>query len=528
MSQRLAKTMLTGTGLSHPCDNPQLIETHISWLVLAGEFAYKIKKPVDLGFVDFTTLYKRRLYCEAEVRLNRRTAPDIYLEVISISGTEDQPVIAGLEDGHQAPFEYAVKMRRFPNEDILARLAAKGKLDGDIILKLAGAIADFHESIKSEFVDPGMKSTAMDRVKQPADDNFAALMQMGGAKGKQVLLATLRGWSDNFLAAHMADFAQRAQQGAVRECHGDLHLANIFFNAGKCTLFDCIEFSEELRWIDVANDIAFTVMDLHHHGEPNLAHQLINDYLQHTGDYDSLTVMVFYLVYRAMVRAKVAGIRAGQDPAHGDDLSAECMHYLELANSFTLPRARCLIMMSGLSGAGKTTVGRQLAAELGAIHIRSDVERKRLFGLGLTESSQVRGIDIYNATANDRTFGELERLAGNIVRGGYPVVVDATFIHRGDRDRFEALAAKLDIPWGIVECTCDEETTRERLRNRHGDASEAGFEQYLDQREQVDSFNDQELRHRVVVDTTLTTILATRVPRDALAMALRGHNPVVV
>lgn len=197
-------------------------------------------------------------------------------------------------------------------------------------------------------------------------------------------------------------------------------------------------------------------------------------------------------------------------------------------------------MMSGLSGAGKTTVGRRLAAELGAIHIRSDVERKRLFGLNLTESSHARGIDIYNTNASDRTFGELERLAGDIVRGGYPVVVDATFIRHADRDRFEALAANLDVPWAIVECTCDEETTRERLQNRRGDASEAGFEQYLDQRGHVDGFNDQESRHRVVVDTTIpatpatvpatipATISAMRVPRDALAMALRGHNPVVV
>ncbi|MEX2327107.1 MAG: hypothetical protein WD558_05205, partial [Pseudomonadales bacterium] len=255
MSERLAKAMLAGIGLSHPCDNPQFVETHISWLVMLGQFVYKIKKPVDLGFVDFSTLEKRRTYCEAELHLNQRTAPHIYLEVVSIAGTEDQPVVVSQADESQVPFEYAVKMNRFRNENILAEMVARGRLDKGIILKLAAAIAHFHDTIRAEAVDPAF--IAMDRVKQPVDDNFTTLNQFDEVTKDQPLLKTLQTWSDNYFEAHRSDFEKRSRHGAIRNCHGDLHLANIFYEAGKCTLFDCIEFSEALRYIDVANDVAF-------------------------------------------------------------------------------------------------------------------------------------------------------------------------------------------------------------------------------------------------------------------------------
>lgn len=517
MSERLARSMLAGIGLSHPCHNPQFIETHISWLVMVGDFVYKIKKPIDLGFVNFTTLEKRRTCCEAELRLNRRTAPHIYLEVVSIAGTEDQPEIGRHSSENAVPFEYAVKMNRFRSDNILSELAAKGRLSQAIVLKLGEAIAHFHDTIKSEAVDP--QFTAITRIKQPVDDNFATLTRIDEVKSDQALLTTLQAWSDAFFEAHNSDFERRSHSGAVRNCHGDLHLANIFYDEGECTLFDCIEFSDELRYIDVANDVAFTIMDLEHHGEPHLAHQLMNEYLQHTGDYDSLSVMVFYLVYRAMVRAKIAAIRLSQNPSMVEHLGADCTHYLELASSFTRPQDRCLIMMCGLSGSGKTTVGRNLSASSGAIHLRSDVERKRLFGLGLTESSRDRGIDIYTEEASERTFAELARLARAISGHGYPVVVDATFINRKERQRFEVLSEDLGIPWAIVECTCDEETTRKRLQDRRGDASEAGFAQYLAQRDRFDAINTREARHHVVVDTTTTS----GVSKDALASALLGR-----
>lgn len=495
MSAQLAQSLLEGKGIDHSREDPRLIETHVSWLVLLGEYAYKIKKPVNLGFLDFTTLEKRRYFCEEEVRLNQRTAPDIYLDVIPFSGSETNP----FPDDATAPFEYAVRMRRFDDSQLLSNVIAGGGVDEFVIHRLAESIASFHLSIGNREAPPAFATPV--RVREPSDQNFEQIRPLLVDRTERRLVAELESWASTQHTLRQWDFRFRHDHGFVRECHGDLHLANIFYDGIRCTLFDCVEFNEAFRWTDVACDIAFTIMDLESKGSPELAHLLLNEYLQYTGDYGCLSVLDYYLVYRAMVRAKVAAIRADQDPGHAASLHNESRHYLSLARRYTETRPVSLVLMSGLSGSGKTTVARKLAAQTGAIHIRSDVERKRIFGLSPLESSRRADTDIYTDAANELTFSELESLARLLISRGLGVIIDATFIERDLRERFEAIAVEMGIPWRIVNCTASEDVIRKRLATRVSDASEAGFEQFLDQRRRFDAFTAIEMDQKVDVNT---------------------------
>lgn len=492
MSKTLANSLARSVG-------GEVIETHISWLVLRDDDVFKIKKPVDLGFLDFSTLEARKYFCEEEIRLNRRTAPHIYRDIIAIGGSPEDPVL-GAEDG--AAIEYAVHMNRFDDSRLLDGLAEAGAIDADTIDALADAIAAFHAGITD--VTPvadadRARHGAAYAVRAPVMDNFTSLEELDHDPADARVLRSLRAWVEPEFERLAGTFDRRYADGFVRECHGDLHLGNIFMEDGRAVLFDCIEFNPDLRHIDVASDIAFTVMDLANVGLPEYSRRLLNEYLARTGDYGSVQVMDWYLVYRAMVRAKVAAIRARQHD--GADAHHECRHYLELAQDFTRPRQPAVILMCGLSGTGKTTVARELAATLDAIHVRSDVERKRLFGLDLTASSHDTGKDIYTAQATAQTFERLASLARETERWRRPVIVDATFIERHLRAKFADVADELGVPWAIVECTASEDTVRQRLAGRTGDASEAGIAQYQDQRARFESFDEHEAPRVVEFDT---------------------------
>ncbi len=473
----------------------ELIETHISWLVMGQETVLKLKKPLDLGFLDFSTLEARRHCCEEEVRLNRRTAPSLYLGVVTISGTEDSPRL----DDDSGPIDYAVRMRRFDDSALLDRLATAGEINDQLVDEMAAVIASFHEQIHGAMPPDGFGTPAS--IRAPVQENFDDLDALDHHDSDRALLDELSAWVDAEFESRCHDFDVRREQGFVRECHGDLHLGNLFFDGEHVVPFDCIEFSESLRWIDVAADIAFTIMDLMNHGLPALGHRLLNEYLAHTGDFGMLGVLDWYLVYRAMVRAKVAAIRADQDHEHEGELAGQCSHYLALAASLAAARRPALVLMSGLSGTGKTTIARDLAGTIGAIHVRSDVERKRLYGVGIHASSRDAGVDIYTRLASERTFSRLEELASQVIESGRAVVVDATFIESYVRDRFTSLADRIGVPWAIVECTASEQIVRDRLEARSGDASEAGMQQYFSQRDAFEAFSDRERARTVVVDT---------------------------
>ena len=512
--------LLRPAAYPHPAEAPRLIETHISWVILAGDYAYKLKKPLDLGFLDFSSLDKRRACCEAEIRLNRRLAPDIYLDVVPVTGTPEAPHIGGAG----AVLEWAVRMRAFPADATLDREA---EVTPEQIDAIADRVAEFHRGIAPAPAESAFG--APDQVMAPVTANFAHIRSLAPPARLLRALESLEAWSRIEGERLTPHFAARKAGGFVRECHGDLHLGNIAWlpagdrpreNAGtripaNPLIFDAIEFNPDLRFIDVVNEIAFLTMDLCHRGRDDLAWRVLNRYLEHTGDYPGLAALRYYQVYRAMVRAKVAAILARQ---HDGDFS-DCAGYLDLAGRLASERRPRLILMHGVSGSGKTWHSQPLMERLGAVRLRSDVERKRLFGLAALDDSAAVPGGIYTPEAGLRTLERLLAQARGLLEAGFSVIVDATFIRRDWRDPFADLARELDLAWFIAATEADPEVLRERVERRRAenrDASEAGLAVLESQLAAREPFSADELPHvlRLAdgIDAALSRIQAPRNP----------------
>ncbi|MBL8393724.1 MAG: AAA family ATPase [Candidatus Accumulibacter sp.] len=466
----LIQTLLDPARYPDRATRVELVETHASWLLLAGDFVYKIKKPIVMPFLDYGTLEQRRQCCEAELQLNRRFAPQLYLAVVPITGPPDDPQIAG--SGH--PVEYAVKMHRFAESGRLDRLLARGQLPRQVVSDLAATIAGFHQEAAT--APSGSIFGKPAQVLAPALENFDELPALLNDEELHLRLARLAEWTRAEFDRLTPCFAARKAGGRVRECHGDLHLGNLVLIDGQVTLFDCIEFSDELRWIDVASEIAFTYIDLLDQQQPGLAAWLLNEWLSCSGDYAAMQVLRFYAVYRALVRAKIAAIRARQAAAE----PGQALDYLALAERLAAPPAIRLIITHGVAGCGKTRAARRLLlADQTAttLLLRSDVERKRLFGLAATASSgsPVDG-GIYSRQASERTYQRLQDLARELLSAGWSVAVDAAFLEHGRRQTFRRLAAQAGAEFSIVAPQATPEQLRARIRGRlakgHG-ASEA-------------------------------------------------------
>lgn len=510
----LAERLRSPGCFPHPVGKVELLETHISWVLLAGDYAYKVKKPVSLGFVDFSTLESRRRYCEEELRLNRRTAPDLYLDVVPVTGSEEAPAIGGPGPA----IDHAVKMRRFPQEALLDRVARAGELTSAHVQALARSVAAFHA--QAARADPPSIHGSPQAVLADALGNFAALEAIDGLAGTRPSREDLRRWTEGECARLEAELARRHREGCVRECHGDLHLGNVALLDGRPVAFDAIEFNEAFRWIDVMNEVAFPVMDLFHHGLPRLAHRFLDAYLDATGDYAGLEVLRFYLVYRAMVRAKVSCIRAHQAGAGGDERERSAHAYrghLALAGRLSRRAAPALVAMHGIAGSGKSTVAAQLVEALGAVRVRSDVERKRLAGLPAdARTGSQPGAGLYTADSDRLTYGRLAELATTCLAAGYAVIVDATFLSRSWREAFRDLARDRGARFVLIGCTAPMEVLRARvvLRSREGrDPSEAGLAVLARQAAGVEPLGDDELPDAVLVDTSE----AAGLPADLVA-----------
>ncbi len=458
--------LVTATGLT-------VVETHISFVLLDGTFAYKIKKAVDLDFLDFTTLAARRFYCHEELRLNRRLAPSLYLDVVPITGTLDAPVLGG----EGAAIEYAVKMRQFDQDGLLSRVLARGELTPAHVDEIAAAVASFHAGAAR--AEPDAPFGRPGGVMSPVRQNFVQMPEAIEDAGDRARLEQLRAWTEAEATRLTPVFEERNRGGFVRECHGDLHLGNIALVDGRATLFDCVEFNPAMRWIDVMSDVGFLIMDLRDHGRPGYAARVLGAYLESTGDYGGLAVLRFYVVYRAIVRAKIACLRIAQttDGAERARLVEEYRTYLALAAAETSPPRLGVVITHGVTGSGKSTRAQDIVESEGAIRIRSDVERKRLMGFdaGARTGSPVGG-GVYTSDASRHTYERLAALAGEIVAAGYPVVVDAAFLERWQRDLLRSTAAGLHVPFAILDCPAPEHVLQARVRQRleHGhDASEA-------------------------------------------------------
>lgn len=466
----LIQALLQPAPYAHEVEHCTLIETHISWVILTGGYAYKIKKSLDLGFLDFSTLERRHFFCEEELRLNRRLAPGIYLDVVPITGTERAPVV----DGEGEAIEYAVKMVQFPQQAQLDRMLEQRRLTSQHIDAFAEFVAEFHR--KAAVADRNYGDPS--RVWQPMEENFVQIREHRAVTGAHLeTLAALEHWSRATFRELEPLLAQRKVQGFIRECHGDMHLRNLAWFDNRPMAFDGIEFDPNLRWIDVISEVAFLVMDLQGRDQPVLAQRFLNGYLEQTGDYAGVRLLPLYLVYRAMVRAKVSAIRRDQGRLEGKEreaIEAEFAHYLDLAKRYTQPAANHLLITRGLSGSGKSTLSQQLLEVMPAIRIRSDVERKRLYGLAARESRQAAPAEgIYTPEATVKTYARLQALAEAVLDAGYTVIVDATFLQRKQREPFEHLAREKGVGYAILEFVAGEETLRRRLQLRRGDASDA-------------------------------------------------------
>ena len=479
------------------------IETHISHLLLTGSFAYKIKKPLNLGFLDFSTLDKRRFCCEEELRLNRRLAPDVYLEVVTINGKPGSPRINGM-----GPIlEYAVKMRQFDPASGLDQLEEQGRLTLHHADAMAETVADFHARIPS--VPQNSPWGSAETIRQPVVQNFEQIAaRIEGNREAQDQLNTIRAWSESEHERLRSYFEQRRAQGFVRECHGDLHLANMAWENDSLLVFDCIEFSPALRWIDVISEVAFCYMDLLHRGHPDFATRFLNRYLERTGDYAGAVLLRFYAVYRAMVRAKVAFIRANQAGLSTEETTCETkqgMAYLQLADQLIRQSSSHLVVTHGLSGSGKTTFSQQLIMQFEMISLRSDIERKRLAGLdALAKSGSGMESGIYTRDFSLRTYEQLAGLAEKLLQAGWSVLVDATFIARWQRNLFRQLAERCTVQLHILDFDLPEEILRQRVHARSAegrDASEADVSVLEQQLKTHESLTSEEKEFAIRADS---------------------------
>ena len=454
----------------------QMIETHISWVLLTGDIAYKIKKAVRLPFVDYGTLAKRQHFCGEELRLNQRLAPSLYLGVTRITGTPQAP---GL-DGPGPVLEYAVRMRRFAPGALFSEQLAAGTLRAADADQLAALLAGFHALAPRADAADGFATVERRRGSAlAACDGTRPLA--GNNDGEHALL---RSWLQAEADRLAPLWAARRADGHVRECHGDLHLANVLSLDGQVAAFDCIEFDPALRWIDVLDDAAFVVMDFSASGRNDLAFRFLNGWLDRTGDHGSLPALRFSVVYRALVRAQVEHLRKPD--------SAAARHYLKTALAWTRPGEPQLLITHGLPGSGKTFASQGLLEQLGALRLRSDVERKRLFGLGMLEDSRSKGLDLYSADATARTYYQLFATARSALQAGYPVILDAAFLRRAERAQAHTLARELGVPFSIVACEAPLALLQARLLARRNDASEADAAALELLRAQLEPLTDDE------------------------------------
>jgi aminoglycoside phosphotransferase family enzyme/predicted kinase len=463
---RLLELLRPGAA-QHASACPRLMETHISWVVLLGPCAYKIRKPVNFGFLDFTSLEQREADCESEVRLNRRLCPDLYLGVVDIVERDGHLVFGG--PGRK--IEPAVCMRRLPEGGMLPALLQRDAVDERLVSRIARILARFHaEAPTGAGVD---EFASLDAIRRNWDENFAQTSATPSDILRPCTAVRIRDYVDRFLASEADCLQQRIAQGRIRDGHGDLHAGSICLWHRKLYLFDCIEFAARFRCADVAAEVAFLAMDLDHLGRAELAHAFVDAYIRFSGDAALAHVLDFYKCYRAFVRAKVLSFRLsdpGTDSREALAVTREAQAYFDLARMYADQQRRLLVVTMGLPASGKTTVAHALACRFGLVHLSSDVVRKRMVGMRPTTRRPdpfQRGL--YSQATTRRTYVQLRRQAARWLRMGQSVVLDATFGKPADRSAVRRLARRAGARLLTIVCRADEVMLRERLDARQRD-----------------------------------------------------------
>jgi aminoglycoside phosphotransferase family enzyme/predicted kinase len=464
----------------HPVEVITTIETHISIVFLTGPYAYKLKKNVDFGFLDFSSIAKRKKFCDLELKLNKRYAPHLYLAVLAIYVDENNQVSLEPTKGHSAPIDYLVKMNQFDPNQVLGRLLKNEGLSQSQTEALAIQIADFH--LNAEIVESNSCLGQPKTILQPMLDNFPTLYKTLGNAQKQDL-DQLHAWTLLQFNTLQDEIKNRKMSGYVRACHGDLHIDNITLMDGQPVLFDGIEFNENFRWIDVISDLAFLLIDLDYRKQPQLNRMILSLYLSRTNDFKALKLLSFYQVYRALVRAKITALRAAQLPPPSLEhqlLMQKTTEYVNLANHYTQCNSKPkLILLQGVSGSGKSHLANALLRLIDAIVISSDRTRKQLYGIApLDRLSESEKAELYSPSMNQKTYQTLLNHSRDILSQGKNLIVDATFLKKCQQQPFTILADELNCPAYVIYIESSAEIAtqaiqiRSQLNNNPSDADD--------------------------------------------------------
>lgn len=487
----------------HPVKRFETIETHLSWVLLTGDYAYKIKKPLNLGFQDFTTLEKRKHYCELEVALNKRLAPDIYIEVLAITGSENNPTL----NGTGGVIEYAVKMNQFDQHALLSNVVKQNKLNAAIVEDIAKQTAQFHQG--AQICDASSDFGSAQVVYEPIKDNFTALKTLPASKQYMGELIQI----ETFVAKKYLNLepllTSRKQNGYIRATHGDFHLGNMVLIKDKPVIFDCIEFNESFRFTDVMNDVCFLAMDFDRHHLKALGNLFVNNYFEHTFDYDGARLLSFYKSYRAMVRAKISALQLNQVTPGSDfaqKLALDLKEFLRLGLDYSQEKQPALSITYGLSGSGKSLYSKRLMMEQGSIQLRADVFRKHLFNQAVFESTpKDKQATLYAPSATEKVYHTLLETSKSLLKSGLSVIVDATFLKMAHRNAFRQLAHELNLPFTIYAFDAPIEVLQDRinLRKKHThDPSDATNEVLGLQLSQQEALSDAEKKMAIVVSAS--------------------------
>ncbi len=494
----LIQQMLSPDFYPHSVTMPiELIQTHASAVLLTGDFAYKLKKPVNFGFLDYSTVTNRKHFCEEEIRLNQRGAKELYLAVLSISKQGDK-----YQFGNEGEIvDYAVKMVQFPQSALLSSLFESGQIATSDVEEMGQVVAGFHsEAQTSEYIS---SFGTVAKIRQSIDDNYRQTEKYISKAQTQQQYTETKTYTDRFLLEHEQLFLDRIAGGFIRECHGDLHLRNICRWQTKILLFDCIEFNEPFRFVDTMYDVAFAVMDLEARGRKDLANRFLNTYVEQTGDWAGLLVLPMYLSRQAYVRAKVTSFLlddAGISEADRVEASATARNYYHQAWQYTRPRQGRIILLSGLSGSGKSTLGQQLATSVGGIQIRSDAVRKHLGGIPLLS----RGDDsLYTPEMTRRTYQQVLLLGAKLAAQGFTVILDAKYDRQSLRAPVIGLAQSETIQLDIIHCTAPASVLIDRLLQRTGDIADATANLLASQQAAWEDFTLVEQQYVTEIDTTV-------------------------
>lgn len=461
----LIQSLLDPSSYPDPTGRVELGQTHVSYLLFTGDFVYKIKKPVDFGFLDFSTLEKRDYFCQQELKLNRRISPDVYLAVVPIIAKGGNYVIGGTGEA----VEYAVKMRRLPADGMASTLLENNQLTEKMVRQLARLIADFHQRAEAS---PEISAYgSLEGVSRNVRENFEQTEQYIGQSISERKYQSIRDYSLGFLKKNAELFQRRVEHGRVKDCHGDLHLDQICFTPAGVRVIDCIEFNERFRFCDAASDIAFLAMDIERHNRWDLSLALMEEYSGASGDLDVKGLLDFYKCYRAYVRGKVESFRLDDPHISTEEKLAAILRaslYFDLAYAYaSRGYPASLVITCGLVGTGKSSVAEELASETGMSVISSDRVRKALAGVPPAERHyDAYAAGMYSVEQSQDTYQEMFRLAEALLGDGQSVVLDATFRKREDREKALLLAKKTGAGFWAVECVCSEDIVRHRLERR--------------------------------------------------------------